>query len=267
LIIRLSAFRLALGAGVLGAVLWAFAARRPPVLPHDALPTTEAKEGAAPFEPESPESELFTVPPKETPDDGVREAFDLYKAGDPTAAARRLERAIIVSPSDTNAFLLLGKIHYEQGRPGPAVEALEAALRLNPGIPGAGELLERARSERGGSKNLSMFFDFYYTGSNRQAFSDEGVAEAEARLKGKQDSYFSAQRLNASFRGLSPEQARLAYDMSLSMVDALRRRHGLIGIAEFLKDLGQSSEFDAAFQRHFFRAYEDFFEEWKRGRG
>ena len=171
------------------------------------------------------------MPPKETPDDGVREAFDLYKAGDPTAAARRLERAIIVSPSDTNAFLLLGKIHYEQGRPGPAVEALEAALRLNPGIPGAGELLERARSERGGSKNLSMFFDFYYTGSNRQAFSDEGVAEAEARLKGKQDSYFSAQRLNASFRGLSPEQARLAYDMSLSMVDALRRRHGLIGIA------------------------------------
>ena len=252
------------------------------------------------------------------------------------------------------------------------MEAIKSALRIDPAAPGAQELLERARADDGLTKNLSLFFDFYYRGEKQskfknarariailldqatlhtlryffmkprpgdrvqvhfydtddyqsslkpdswsgglfdgkiriplgdynqnparlktivfheyahaviyrtapncpiwmnegvaQALSGEKIAEVESRLRGHRGSFFPADRMKTSFRGLSPEQARLAYDMSYSMVEQLRRQKGFIGITKFLRELGGGGDFEAVFKKHFYKTYDRFYEDWKRSK-
>ncbi len=97
-----------------------------------------------------------------------------------------------------------------------------------------------------------------------QALSDADASQSQARLKGRQSSFLSASRLKSSFKGLTAEQALLAYDMSFSMVERLRRQKGLVGIKKFLEELGSSGNFDVLFKKHFYQSYDRFYEDWKK---
>lgn len=63
------------------------------------------------------------------------------------SALRRAATAVMRSPDDAKAHLEVGRHCLERGLPGRAIVEAERALQLKPGLPGAGDLLRRARVE------------------------------------------------------------------------------------------------------------------------
>jgi adenylate cyclase len=55
-----------------------------------------------------------------------------YLAGDHAAAARAIDRALALNPNSAGAWLVRGWVECWQNRPGPAIQAVERAMRLNP---------------------------------------------------------------------------------------------------------------------------------------
>jgi TolB-like protein/class 3 adenylate cyclase/Tfp pilus assembly protein PilF len=55
-----------------------------------------------------------------------------YLAGDHAAAARAIDRALALNQNSADAWLVRGWVECWQNRPGPAIQAVERAMRLNP---------------------------------------------------------------------------------------------------------------------------------------
>jgi tetratricopeptide (TPR) repeat protein len=73
-------------------------------------------------------------------------ALILAARGERDAAKSELGRALAESPGYAPAWFNLGMIELEDGRPGPAVEAFERVLALDPSHPGARRQLPAARA-------------------------------------------------------------------------------------------------------------------------
>lgn len=154
----------------------------------------------------------------------AREAFDLYRAGRMAEAAALCERLVFETPS-VEAWHILGVARIGLNQPVSALEALDAALALDPKRPGV--LSARALVLNGLGRD------------------EEAVVAAAAAIAAdpKNPSVFNA--LGVSLRRLGrPDQALAAYEAALAaqhgFVDALCNR----GVA--LTDLGRFDEAGAA---------------------
>ena len=88
------------------------------------------------------------------------------------------------------------------------------------------------------------------------AFESEDLSWASERVR-EAGAIISLESLQTSFARLTGDDARLAYATSALIVRRLMEDVGGPALANLLRDLGEGSEFDAAFERHMHRSWRD----------
>jgi hypothetical protein len=89
-------------------------------------------------------------------------------------------------------------------------------------------------------------------------FERDGPSWSETQLA-RSDVRLPLTRLTGSFASLSTPEARLAYAQSAGLVRAMFDRGSPDAVGALLRDIARGEPFAAAFERHFFTAYDDFF--------
>jgi tetratricopeptide (TPR) repeat protein len=92
----------------------------------------------------------------------------------------------------------------------------------------------------------------------------EGADREAADKRLRAGGHLPFEQLSQSFKGLTPQQARQAYDMSLSMTALLIERHSIFHVLDYLKDIGQDpTKVRPAFKTRFYQEPRAFSVAWQ----